>query len=290
MKLQHKLYAGLSAILLILLTISGLILSQEHQKRTSSRQLMELYRPAELAIEGLNSAVSRLSTDVTLNLSPAMRLQATPLQPTIEQFNEHLDALAALISGTSLGGLPLHRLRDDADRQAEYAVALVSQYQSLRRDRIRLEDNVHLLLDRLRDSDASETLAVQAFQNSLTQLTLFISTSFYSRTGPDRGQLDKIEQQLADRMSQLKKRWPLLAEQSEIRHPTGEVRYLYRRIAENADSFYLKRSQYHLAFQDVQQQLGQIQSDISKTSQQAIQQLEAMSRNSRMIEYVLVPL
>jgi len=56
-----------------------------------------------------------------------MRLQATPLQPTIEQFNEHLDALAALISGTSLGGLPLHRLRDDADRQAEYAVALVSR-------------------------------------------------------------------------------------------------------------------------------------------------------------------
>ncbi|MBB1489254.1 EAL domain-containing protein [Oceanospirillum sediminis] len=290
MKLQHKLYAGLSAILLILLTISGLILSQEHQKRVYSRQLMELYRPAELAMEGLNSSAARLSADVILSLSPAMRRQVEPLQPAIEQFNRHLDTLSVLITGTSLSGLPLHRLRDDADRQAEYAVALVSQYQSLRRDRMRLEDNVHLLMDRLRDSDASETLAVQAFENSLAQLTLFVSTSFYNRTDPDRSQLEQAEQQLADRMDQLRSRWPLLAEQPEVRHLTGEIRYLYRRITEHADFFYLKRSQYHLAFQDVQQQLGQIQSDISKTSQQAIQQLEAMSRNSRMIEYVLVPL
>lgn len=292
MKLQHKLYLGLAAIFTILMVIGGLLLSQEHQKRRYTEQLVNLYQPALSASEGMISAFSELNSAVVKNLSPVAASPQGSLLAAIELFNAHQNELAQLSGQPELAGLANERLEQQFDEASVLALMLVNQYQEMLKQQRQLETNVENLISLLQSSDQHNQPELLLLQNELLRLSLYITSPLHRNVFYNQVELERLEQNLAERVERIRAQSHYLfnLNQSEMGYGVGEVRALYHHIQATFDRFHIKRAQYQQAVQDLQQILDQLHEQLTKKHELSMAQIQAVSRNNQRIEYVLIPL
>ncbi len=294
MKLQHKLYLGLVAIFTILLMIGGLIFSQEYQKRAFTERLVSLYRPAVSATEGMKAAFSELSSAVIRGVSPAIGAPQGSILASIELFNEHLNELSHLSQQAPLSHLQVNQLGLAFEEASVLGLSLVNQYREMLRQQELLEQNVDRLLVLLEaiELEQQPELELLLLQKDLLRLNLYISSPLQRDVLYNKRALKHLERQLARRIEGIRHNDLLsfLLSDSELGYGVGEVRTLYLHIMIIFDRFHLKRSQYEVAQQDLKSLLTDMSEQVAKTNNNAVQQLQAISRNGRDITFILIPL
>lgn len=293
MKLQYKLYIGLTAILGILLIIGGLILAQEGQKREATERLMTLYRPAQASAEGLVTAFSQFNSGVTSGLNPSVDDPSKVMVQSIQLFNEHLGQLSSLTQLIPFKqSFSIEAIDQQFDEVSFLGLSVVNQYRELIQQQRVLEGQVESLIAQLGSVSGQRYPDTLLMQRDLLKLSLFIASPLHRSELYDANRLLQLENQLVKRIKAIQADSELsyLLDMTEMGYGLGEVRTLYARIINVFNTFYVKRNQYEQAQQRMQQLLEAANKVVNSNGAQALNQLQAITKNSTHIEYVLIPL